>query len=199
MARSDSFRQYAQDAAQEADPIAEKARAAAQYTQSQPRLPPAYSWGGHPIKPMAARHVAFPYPTKKAVQADPDGGGAAQPVAKQKKFDTHGIFPEKTPLLHPDQAEHERQAEENWGRGSGKDFNHGPVDGIGGSDASGRPVLRPGPKPGGLSGGAAAAPEPTPMEAEPVRVGGISPEWNSRGSPGPSAAAEVLALLRVGY
>jgi hypothetical protein len=174
MARSDAFQQYAQGEKEKADPLAEIARAKAQYTTDQPRTTLGdYSFKAprHPAH-QAVRHIPFPYPQPRAVPADGGSGagdaGAAKPARKRGKVDVLDIFPSEAPPLHPDQAEHERRAEENWGRGSGRDFNDQPIDGIGGS-ASGRPVLRPGPRPGGLSG-SAAVPIPEP-EPEPVSVG----------------------------
>ena len=91
MARSDAFQQYAQGGQEKADPLAEIARAKGQYTASQPSFTearPGYQWGGHPIKPQAAKHFAFPYPS---VATSSGEGGAAEPPTWKKKRERNKV------------------------------------------------------------------------------------------------------------
>ena len=175
--------QYAQQPSAK-DPLAEARRAKQQYSTDVPKTTLGdYSFKAlrHAPAHQAVRHIPFPYPgpgtSSGGLSGGGGGGGGPKPAKKPLEHAKAGIrhlLPEQTPPLHPHQERHESEFKRKWGRrepgghspwGRGRDFDDQPIDPL--SGASGGVPVWGGPKPGGLSGGAAAMPEPKP-QAQPV-------------------------------
>jgi hypothetical protein len=155
---SDVYDQYATQPALR-DALAEKQRIMSQYTASEPSFTPPptpYDWG-------SKRPLAQPHPIHfwlSGAGAPPAGESLGSRLGGRGRRYSVDI---EEPSEQAQQPEQEQQPH-SPDYGSGRDFDDSPTPPINGS-SGGAPVLgRPGPRPGGFSGGA-AVPEPEMAEA----------------------------------